>query len=28
MRRRLAVGIEYDGGAYCGWQQQTDVVSV
>src|SRR3984885_9233137 len=28
MRRRLAVGIEYDGGAYCGWQQQTDAVSV
>jgi tRNA pseudouridine38-40 synthase len=28
MRRRLAVGIEYDGGAYCGWQQQTDAASV
>lgn len=28
MRRRLAVGIEYDGGAYCGWQQQTDAPSV
>jgi tRNA pseudouridine38-40 synthase len=28
MRRRLAVGIEYDGGAYCGWQQQTDALSV
>jgi tRNA pseudouridine38-40 synthase len=28
MRRRLAVGIEYDGGAYCGWQQQTGAPSV
>ena len=28
MRRRLAVGIEYDGGAYCGWQQQTAAPSV
>jgi tRNA pseudouridine38-40 synthase len=28
MRRRLAVGIEYDGGAYCGWQQQDDAPSV
>ena len=28
MRRRLAVGIEYHGGAYCGWQQQNDVASV
>ncbi|MFI4869966.1 MAG: tRNA pseudouridine(38-40) synthase TruA [Steroidobacterales bacterium] len=28
MRRRLAVGIEYDGGAYCGWQQQAAVPSV
>jgi tRNA pseudouridine38-40 synthase len=28
MRRRLAVGIEYDGGGYCGWQQQSDAASV
>ncbi|HXL97672.1 MAG TPA: tRNA pseudouridine(38-40) synthase TruA [Steroidobacteraceae bacterium] len=28
MRRRLAVGIEYDGRAYCGWQQQCDAASV
>jgi tRNA pseudouridine38-40 synthase len=28
MRRRLAVGIEYDGGAYCGWQRQSDAHSV
>jgi tRNA pseudouridine38-40 synthase len=28
MRRRLAVGLEYDGGAYCGWQQQTAAPSV
>jgi tRNA pseudouridine38-40 synthase len=28
MRRRLAVGLEYDGGAYCGWQQQDDAASV
>jgi tRNA pseudouridine38-40 synthase len=28
MRRRLAVGIEYDGGAYCGWQLQAGAPSV
>ena len=28
MRRRLAVGLEYDGGAYCGWQQQSAAASV
>jgi tRNA pseudouridine38-40 synthase len=28
MHRRVAVGLEYDGGAYCGWQQQTGVASV
>src|ERR1700719_178713 len=28
MRRRIAVGIEYDGGAYCGWQLQARAVSV
>jgi tRNA pseudouridine38-40 synthase len=28
MRRRIAVGIEYDGGAYCGWQLQASAVSV
>jgi tRNA pseudouridine38-40 synthase len=28
MRRRLALGLEYDGTAYCGWQQQTGVASV
>jgi tRNA pseudouridine38-40 synthase len=28
MRRRLALGIEYDGGAYCGWQQQSGAPSV
>src|SRR5450755_23493 len=28
MRRRLAVGIEYHGGAYSGWQQQTEAASV
>ncbi len=28
MRRRIAVGIEYDGGAYCGWQQQSHAASV
>jgi tRNA pseudouridine38-40 synthase len=28
MCRRLAVGIEYDGGGYCGWQQQSDAASV
>jgi tRNA pseudouridine38-40 synthase len=28
MRRRLAVGIEYDGRGYCGWQQQSDAASV
>jgi tRNA pseudouridine38-40 synthase len=28
MRRRLAVGIEYDGSAYCGWQQQRAAPSV
>jgi|ERR1700728_2877464 tRNA pseudouridine38-40 synthase len=28
MRRRLAVGLEYHGGAYCGWQQQTGAASV
>lgn len=28
MRRRLAVGLEYNGGAYCGWQQQTGAASV
>jgi tRNA pseudouridine38-40 synthase len=28
MRRRLAVGLEYDGGAYCGWQEQTAAASV
>jgi tRNA pseudouridine38-40 synthase len=28
MRRRLAVGIEYDGGAYSGWQQQNNAPSV
>ena len=28
MRRRLAVGLEYHGGAYCGWQQQSAAASV
>ncbi|MGA8706915.1 MAG: tRNA pseudouridine(38-40) synthase TruA [Steroidobacteraceae bacterium] len=28
MRRRLAVGIEYDGSAYCGWQVQSAAPSV
>jgi tRNA pseudouridine38-40 synthase len=28
MRRRLAVGIEYHGGGYSGWQQQTEAASV
>ncbi len=28
MRRRLAVGLEYDGGAYCGWQRQSAALSV
>ena len=28
MRRRLAVGIEYDGSAYCGWQVQSTAASV
>jgi tRNA pseudouridine38-40 synthase len=28
MRRRVAVGLEYDGGAYCGWQQQNGAASV
>ena len=28
MRHRLALGIEYHGGAYCGWQQQTAAASV
>ena len=28
MRRRLAVGLEYNGGAYCGWQQQRGAASV
>jgi tRNA pseudouridine38-40 synthase len=28
MRRRIAVGIEYEGSAYCGWQVQSGVVSV
>ncbi len=28
MRRRIAVGIEYEGSAYCGWQIQSDAPSV
>jgi tRNA pseudouridine38-40 synthase len=28
MRRRLAVGLEYNGAAYCGWQQQIGAASV
>ena len=28
MRRRIAVGIEYEGGAYCGWQIQNGAASV
>ena len=28
MRHRLALGIEYHGGAYCGWQQQSAASSV
>jgi len=28
MRHRLALGIEYHGGAYCGWQQQSAAASV
>ncbi len=28
MRRRIAVGIEYDGAAYCGWQRQGHAASV
>jgi tRNA pseudouridine38-40 synthase len=28
MRHRLALGIEYQGGAYCGWQQQSEAASV
>jgi tRNA pseudouridine38-40 synthase len=28
MRRRLALGLEYNGAAYCGWQRQTDAASV
>src|SRR5580704_3118060 len=28
MRRRIAVGIEYDGGGYCGWQLQAGAASV
>jgi tRNA pseudouridine38-40 synthase len=27
-RRRIAVGVEYDGGAYCGWQVQSGAPSV
>ena len=28
MHRRWAVGLEYEGGAYCGWQTQSDAPSV
>jgi len=28
MRQRLALGLEYHGGAYCGWQQQSAAASV
>jgi tRNA pseudouridine38-40 synthase len=28
MRRRLALGLEYNGAAYCGWQRQTAAASV